>query len=122
MPDQVVHFEIPADDPPKLAAFYGKLFGWTFERMGPGVEYWNVDTGGRVNGGIMRRVGPNRGPINYVKVADMEERCREIVRRGGKVIHQKQPVPGLGYFAIAEDPEGNPFGVWQDDPEAVPTV
>jgi len=29
----VVHFEIPADDPEKLAAFYTQLFGWRIEKF-----------------------------------------------------------------------------------------
>jgi predicted enzyme related to lactoylglutathione lyase len=28
------------------------------------------------------------------------------------------PVPGMGWFAQLNDPQGNPFGVWQTDMEA----
>jgi predicted enzyme related to lactoylglutathione lyase len=24
----------------------------------------------------------------------------------------------MGYFAVCQDPEGNPFGIWQSDPNA----
>ena len=30
----------------------------------------------------------------------------------------KTPVPGMGYFAILSDPQGNPFGLWQTDRQA----
>jgi predicted enzyme related to lactoylglutathione lyase len=29
---RIVHFEIPADDPARAMAFYGKAFGWTFDK------------------------------------------------------------------------------------------
>ena len=28
------------------------------------------------------------------------------------------PVPGMGWFAICKDSEGNEFGLWQTDPDA----
>jgi predicted enzyme related to lactoylglutathione lyase len=27
-------------------------------------------------------------------------------------------VPQMGYFAVCQDPEGNPFGLWETDPAA----
>jgi predicted enzyme related to lactoylglutathione lyase len=27
-------------------------------------------------------------------------------------------VPQMGYFAIFQDTEGNPFGLWESDPSA----
>ncbi len=37
---------------------------------------------------------------------------------GGKLIMPKTPIPGVGYFAYCEDPEGNLFGVMQADSNA----
>jgi predicted enzyme related to lactoylglutathione lyase len=28
------------------------------------------------------------------------------------------PVPGMGWFAVVNDSEGNEFGLWQTDPDA----
>jgi predicted enzyme related to lactoylglutathione lyase len=30
----------------------------------------------------------------------------------------KMPIPGVGWFASAVDPEGNNFGIMQPDPQA----
>jgi len=30
----------------------------------------------------------------------------------------KTAVPQMGYFAVCQDPEGNPFGLWETDPAA----
>src|SRR5207244_625616 len=122
MAHPVVHFEIPADDPRKLIDFYSKVFGWTIKPIGGPIGYWTVETVGAgevgINGGLMKKAGPNQGPINYVQVEDLDAHARKVESAGGKVVHGKMPVPGMGWFAIATDPEGNPFGVWQNDPAA----
>lgn len=66
----------------------------------------------------MRRVGPNTAPIQYDRVADIDQRCAEIRKRGGRVQHPKQASPGRGWFSICIDPQGNAFGLWEDDPAA----
>lgn len=39
----VVHFEIPADDVKRAQVFYGKAFGWQFDKY-PGMDYFRVGT------------------------------------------------------------------------------
>ena len=36
---------------------------------------------------------------------------------GGKA-EDKEPVPGMGWYARAEDTEGNSFSLWQSDEHA----
>ena len=48
---RVVHFEIHASDPAKLAAFYTDVFGWKFTHM-PQIDYWMIDTGDPASPGI----------------------------------------------------------------------
>jgi len=38
-----------------------------------------------------------------------------VTKAGGKLVMPKTPIPGVGYFAYCEDPEGNLFGVMQAD-------
>ncbi len=61
MPHTIVHFEIPANDPEKLAGFYRDLFGWSIERT-PGMDYWLINTVEEgqpgANGGMMKRQNP----------------------------------------------------------------
>ena len=33
--DPVVHFELPADDRERIAAFYTAAFGWDVQMLGP---------------------------------------------------------------------------------------
>lgn len=113
----IVHFEIPSNDPDKLADFYRNLFGWKIDKMPGEMEYWMVETapsGQGVNGGLMRRQSPEQAPTNYVQVESVDTYCNHIQELGGKITVPKQKIEGMGFFAICQDPEGNSFGIWED--------
>lgn len=125
----VVHFEIYGEDPEKLASFYSRLFGWTIEEM-PELDYRFIKTvdsdangmptrPGSINGGLMKRPMPEaRFWVNYVNVESVEASATQAQQLGATVVRGKSPVPGMGWFAIVTDPQGNPFGLWQADPTA----
>ena len=123
MAHPVVHFEIPAEDPSKLVSFYSKVFGWKIQPIGGPSSYWTIETVDQpgevgINGGLMKKAGPNQTSLNYVQVESIDELAGEVESAGGKVVHGKMAMPGVGWFAIATDPEGNPFGLWQNDANA----
>ncbi|MDD1668191.1 MAG: VOC family protein [Methanomicrobiales archaeon] len=117
---RVIHFEIPSGDPERLAGFYRKLFGWEIANWGP-VEYWLVMTGPDsepgINGAIARR-DVREGTRNTVSVPSADETLRKIAEIGGKALTRKMTVPGVGYHALCQDPEGNVFGIMEMDPGA----
>jgi predicted enzyme related to lactoylglutathione lyase len=129
MDHTVVHFEIPADDLRRAAAFYRELFGWEIQKWEPageeheGTEYWLVSTvpsdeQGRptragVNGGMMPRQHPGHAPVNYFSVESVDDYANKVVKLGGKVVVPKTPVPGMGQFAWVTDTEGNTFALWE---------
>jgi len=120
----IVHFEIPADNVEKLRKFYTELFGWKIEKMPGPMEYWNIETvpvdergmpvRPGINGGMMKRENPEQKPINYISVESVDEYSKKIEALGGKVIIPKQEIPEIGWWALALDPEGNPFGVFKN--------
>jgi len=115
----IVHFEIPANDPAKLSQFYSKLFGWTFEKFGGSeTEYWMIKTKAKdedvgVNGGMMKKMDPNQRPLNYVLVESVDDFSKKLVQLGGKIVMPKREIPNMGQFAVALDPEGNGFGIYE---------
>lgn len=121
MPNTLVHFEIPADDVPQLQDFYSGLFGWKIEGV-PQMDYWFVHTVGQgepgVNGGLMARQHPGQQIIIYIGVDSVDQYARRLEELGGSIVVPKQPIPQIGYFAIGQDPQGNVFGLFQDDPHA----
>jgi predicted enzyme related to lactoylglutathione lyase len=123
MDHTIVHFEIPADNVEKLKTFYGKLFGWKIEKMPGPTEYWGIETvpvnskgelvRRGVNGGMMKKQRPEHKPINYVSVESIDDYVKRIQNLGGKVIVPKTEIPRMGWWAMALDPEGNQFGIFQ---------
>jgi len=119
----IFHFEVPAYDIGRLRRFYTQLFGWKIEKGGPGpMEYWNIETVPvdekgmlmrPVNGSMIKRVGPFHKPVNYIAVESVDECCRKIEELDGKVIDPKQEFPGIGWWALLSDPEGNEFGIFE---------
>jgi len=49
-------------------------------------------------------------PEDYIERAY----SKGVQKLGGEIIVPKQEVPGMGYFALALDPEGNIFGLWEE--------
>lgn len=119
---RVVHFEIPAGDPERAAAFYRRAFGWKIERWAGPVEYWLVTTGpdgqAGINGGLMRREPPYSGTTNTVDVESVDRAMTAVQDAGGKLVIPKMPIPGIGYLAYCQDTEGNLFGMMQRDANA----
>jgi predicted enzyme related to lactoylglutathione lyase len=118
---RVIHFEIPADDPQRAAAFYKKAFGWKIEKWPGPMEYWMVTTGDDgtpgINGGLMKK-GNVSTTTNTVGVESVDTAIAAVINAGGKLIMPKTPIPTVGYFAYCQDTEGNLFGVMQSDPGA----
>ena len=127
----VVHFEIPASDPDKLSEFYSQLFGWQINKMdmGGGFAYYmasTTETGedgmpknpGAINGGIYARTSEAERPMNYVDVPDIDAYMKKAESLGAKVLTPKQPIPGMGWSAQMLDPQGNAYGLYQNDPNA----
>lgn len=119
---RVQHFEISANEPEKVAAFYEKVFGWKVTKWEGPVEYWLVDTGDEsepgINGGISRPEGVISGTVNTVGVPDIDEYLAKVTQHGGKIVMPKHAIPGIGYNAYCQDVEGTLFGVHQEDPNA----
>jgi uncharacterized protein len=119
----IVHFEIPADDVEKLRKFYSLLFGWKIEPMPGPVEYYGIytvpiDEKGMplrpsVNGGLMKKQNPDHKAVNYIQVESVDEYMTRIESFGGRIVVPKMEVPGIGWWALALDPEGNQFAILQ---------
>ena len=118
-----MHFEIPADNLEKMKKFYGDLFGWKIEKMPGGMEYWGIQTvpvddkgmamRPGVNGGMMKRQMPEQKPVNYISVESVDEYSKKAVNLGGQIVVPKMEIPGMGWWALALDPEGNQIGLFE---------
>jgi len=116
----VTHFEIPANDVERLSKFYSDVFGWKFEKMPMGgMDYWMITTGparGRnrgVGGGMYKKQMEIEMPRNYIAVDKIDKAIETFIAAGGKMLVEKQEVPGMGWSFIGVDPEGNSVGLFE---------
>jgi uncharacterized protein len=115
MAGKLVHFELPAKDSARAKEFYGSLFGWQFQAYGD-VDYhmtqFDEQSGGAISGGE-----DGSDPRIYFDVDDIDAATAKVRELGGEA-EEKQPVPGMGWFAACKDTEGTKFSVWQSDESA----
>jgi predicted enzyme related to lactoylglutathione lyase len=120
--NRIVHFDIYADDPGRAVKFYGAVFGWKAEKWNGPMEYWMITTGPEdkpgINGGIGRREDPEEHTMNTIGVPSVDKFVAKVTAAGGKSVAPKMAIPGVGWFAVCLDPEGNKFGLMEEDPNA----
>jgi predicted enzyme related to lactoylglutathione lyase len=120
MAGQLVHFEVEAEDPDRAAAFYRKVFGWEFTDSGmPGMDYRLVRTGENQGGGLYQAEKRSGHLTVYFDTDDIDTAIATIRESGGEA-NDKQPIPGVGWFASAKDTEGNEFSLFQTDESIAP--
>jgi uncharacterized protein len=116
----LVHFELPADDTERARDFYGELFGWSYrESQGP-IEYHMLEEGIEPAGAIYPTQAGEKGAIIYFDTDDIDGTVERVNELGGSA-EDKQPIPGIGWYARCEDTEGNSFSLFQaDESVAIP--
>jgi uncharacterized protein len=117
MPGQVVHLEIPAQDTRSAREFWGGLFGWEWQQFEGPSEYHMTRIDDRSGAAIMALEGSNRVMRPYLAVDDIRAGATRVGELGGDA-GVPMPVPGMGWFAVCHDNQGNEFGLWQNDPSA----
>jgi len=118
--NNVAYFEIQANDPEKVLAFYETLFGWTFTRQeSTPVPYWQIKTEG-INGGLLQRPAPvpgaNLGTNAFtcsMQVESFDQTAEQILALGGSVALPKFAIPGRCWQGYFIDIDGNIFGLFQ---------
>ncbi|MEW2548943.1 VOC family protein [Streptomyces sp. NPDC047002] len=98
--------------------FYGGLFGWTF---GPGPEPYGdsgsataYSGGSRVAALVAKRDGrmPTAWGV-YFATPDAAEAARRVRAAGGSMVREPVAAGRHGVVALAADPGGAVFGLWQ---------
>ncbi|MBE2317849.1 VOC family protein [Solirubrobacter sp. CPCC 204708] len=106
--------DLVTPDPDAAAAFYGALFGWTFQEI-PGAQgYRSIQNGEAKNGGVFPMEGARPGWIPYFGHEDVDGVVARVDELGVRIVAGPIEVPG-GKFAILTDPQGAAFGVLQSD-------
>ena len=120
--NQVTYCELSSDDLDRAVKFYRDVFGWKVKKWVGPVEYFMLtaasDMEPGINGGTGARRGPSDRTANAIGVVSLAATEAKIEAHGGKVLEARRPVPGVGWFAVCADSEGNTFSLLQQDGEA----
>ena len=112
-----VHFELPAGDTARAQGFWGSLFGWQFQPIEGPMEYHMGQLNEQSGVAVFPADGSDRGVRVYFDVDDINAGGARVNELGGEA-GDAQPVPGMGWFSMCKDTEGNHFGLWQNDTSA----
>jgi predicted enzyme related to lactoylglutathione lyase len=111
--------DLMTSDPEKAKAFYGELFGWTFE-TGDQEKYGGYITArknGRSVAGMMQKQEGQEGFPDvwstYLRTDDARATVRTAAEHGGQVHMEAMDVPEQGSMAMIADATGAAIGVWQ---------
>ncbi|HEV7192602.1 MAG TPA: VOC family protein [Jatrophihabitantaceae bacterium] len=112
--------DLLSGDVERATAFYGDLFGWKADEPNPDPQfggYVNLRSEGHVVAGLMPKTAEMAALPDvwstYISTADIDASVAAITAAGGLVLAGPMPVADLGSMAIAQDPAGASFGVWQ---------
>jgi uncharacterized protein len=113
VPGAISWAELTTPDTRAATAFYGSLFGWTFEDMNVGTGAYHVfKVGGTSMGGVMSPP-PGAPPMSswgvYVTVANAEATAEQCQALGGKLLAGPFDVPSVGRMVVLQDPQGAVF-------------
>jgi predicted enzyme related to lactoylglutathione lyase len=116
-PGALTWTDMATREPETAVDFYGRLFGWAFEKVDTDqVDYWTIMNGERRNGGIMRAMMEGIPPawLPYFVVEDVEATTGRAEAAGGGALAGPIDVPS-GRFAVLRDARGAVFGVLSGD-------
>ena len=107
--------DLTVPDPDRAKAFYAAVLGWSYTDAG---DEFGGYVSALVDGSAVAGIGPHQqpGPVAwtlYLATVDVDATAELVTAHGGTVILPAGDVGDLGRMAMATDPAGAVFGVWQ---------
>ncbi len=107
--------ELATHDTQKAGEFYSNVLGWSREAFPGPIEYTIFKNGEEGIGG-MYKITPEMGSVPphwlvYFAVDDCDAKAAEATELGATVMMPPDNIPGVGRFAILNDPQGAVFAI-----------
>lgn len=115
-------FDLSTSDIEAVKSLYSELFGWSYEDMGPAFGHYTIarTPSGRAAAAMAPKMpGQEAMPTVWTVdwgTADADATAARIEANGGRVMAPPMDIPGSGRMAVAFDPDGAVFGLWQAAP------
>lgn len=114
---QPIWVDLMTSDTEAARAYYGAVLGWDYDISGPEMGHYAVaridDAPAAGIGTIPDGAGFPPAWTIYFGVADAETTLKSIVAEGGTVVVPPETIAEVGRLAMAQDPTGAVFGLWQ---------
>lgn len=113
------HAELASKDPAATQKFLEKAFQLKFTEHGPEMGNYRIHgrNEGAAAGGIGIRAlmapGEHPGSIPYLTVPNIDDALKSVKAAGGKVLMDKQEIPGMGWSAAYMAPGEVALGLFQ---------
>lgn len=113
--------DLSTTDPEGAKAFYTELLGWDAEDIpvGDDAVYTMCRIGGKDVGAIAGQMEQEREQgvpphwNSYITAHDLDERAAQVTELGGNLVMPPFDVMDVGRMAVAQDPTGAFFFLWQ---------
>jgi predicted enzyme related to lactoylglutathione lyase len=119
-PSKFVWYDVMTTDMKVAEAFYRKAIGWETKDSGmPGHAYTLLSAGTTMVGGMMpipeeaARNGATPVWSGYIAVDDVDAYAGKVKAAGGTIHRPPADIPEVGRFAVAADPQGATFILFQ---------
>ncbi len=108
MQNPFIWHDLMTPDREAAKTFYAAVVGWSFSEQMP--SYSVAETGGTGVGGIMDTPPEMKGmpPFwsGYVYTPDVDAKCKEVIKLGGKIMREAWTIPDVGRMAVIGDTTG----------------
>jgi uncharacterized protein len=109
--------DVSAPDVVRAREFYSGVFSWIIQPGGPETGGYSVaEIDGRGVAGVGPKMGPPEAPtmwMTYLATSDADATAAKIEGAGGQMVMGPMDVTDVGRMAVAVDPAGAAFGLWQ---------
>ena len=121
---QFCWYDLITPDPDGALKFYGEVVGWTPKPVPP--AYTILEAQGSGVGGVMTLTDEMRAAgvppcwTGYILVEDVDRSLKTLQALGGGLRREPADIPNVGRFAVATDPQGAVFLLFQQAQDMTP--
>jgi predicted enzyme related to lactoylglutathione lyase len=122
-----VWYDVMTTDTKAAESFYRQVIGWDAKDSGmPDHSYTLLSMGPSTVGGLMpipqdaRKAGVRPAWMGYIGVDNIDAYAKRVMSAGGAIHRGPEDIPGIGRFAVAGDPHGAGFMLFQGTSSEAP--
>ena len=113
-----VWHELMTPDTSAAHSFYSKTLGWKTQASDQVPDYSMFVAGGSPLGGSMALPAGAPHWLAYIGTPDIEASVEKARELGAKLVKEVEEIPGMGKYAVLNDPQGATFALYSAEEDA----